>query len=113
MAECTGDNIFVVRNGAITTPPLSAGALDGITRRVVFEVAAEMGIPMREADMSRHEVYTADECFLTGTAAEVIAAVKCDQRIIGDGKPGPSRRKSSNASASWRIRRARRFKGSK
>lgn len=89
VAECTGDNIFVIRHGAITTPPLSAGALDGITRRVVFDVAAELGIPIREADMSRHEIYTADECFLTGTAAEVIAAVKLDQRIIGDGKPGP------------------------
>ena len=89
VAECTGDNVFVVRHGVITTPPLSAGALDGITRRVVFEIAAELGIPMRETDMSRHEIYTADECFLTGTAAEVIAAVKLDQRIIGDGKPGP------------------------
>ena len=88
VAECTGDNIFVIRHGVITTPPLSAGALDGITRRVVFDVAAELGIPIREADMSRHEVYTADECFLTGTAAEVIAAVKLDQRILGDGKPG-------------------------
>lgn len=89
VAECTGDNVFVVRHGVITTPPLSAGALDGITRRVAFEIAAELGIPMREMDMSRHEIYTADECFLTGTAAEVIAAVKLDQRIIGDGKPGP------------------------
>lgn len=89
VAECTGDNVFVIRHGAITTPPLSAGALDGITRRVVFEIAAELGIPMRETDMSRHEIYTADECFLTGTAAEVIAAVKLDQRVIGDGAPGP------------------------
>jgi branched-chain amino acid aminotransferase len=89
VAECTGDNIFVVRDGAIATPPLSAGALDGITRGVVFDVAKELGIPIRERDMSRHEVFTADECFLTGTAAEVIAATKLDQRIIGDGKPGP------------------------
>ena len=88
VAECTGDNIFVIRDGAISTPPLTAGALDGITRRVVFEIAAELGIPIRETDMSRHEIYTADECFLTGTAAEVIAAVKLDQRPIGDGKPG-------------------------
>ena len=89
VAECTGDNIFIVRDGAIATPPLTAGALDGITRGVVFDIARELGIPIREADMSRHEVYTADECFLTGTAAEVIAAVKLDQRIIGSGKPGP------------------------
>jgi branched-chain amino acid aminotransferase len=89
VAECTGDNIFVVRDGAVTTPPLSAGALDGITRRVVQEICAELGIPAKEADFTRHEVFTADECFLTGTAAEVIAAVKLDQRIIGTGKPGP------------------------
>ena len=89
VAECTGDNVFVVRHGAIATPPLSAGALDGITRSVVFEIASELGIPIRETDMSRHEIYTADECFLTGTAAEVIAAVKLDQRVIGDGAPGP------------------------
>ena len=88
VAECTGDNLFIVRDGAISTPPLTAGALDGITRRVVFEIAAELGIRIRETDMSRHEIYTADECFLTGTAAEVIAAVKLDQRPIGDGKPG-------------------------
>ncbi len=89
VAECTGDNVFIVRNGAITTPPISAGALDGITRGVVFDIAAELGIPMQAADLSRHDIYTADECFLTGTAAEVIAAVKYDQRIIGDGTPGP------------------------
>lgn len=89
VAECTGDNIFVVRDGAITTPPLTAGALNGITRGVVFDIANELGIPIRDAEMSRHEIYTADECFLTGTAAEVIAAVKLDQRPIGDGKPGP------------------------
>jgi branched-chain amino acid aminotransferase len=89
VAECTGDNVFVVRDGVIATPPLTAGALGGITRRVAFEIAAELGIPMHAAEMSRHEIYTADECFLTGTAAEVIAAVKLDQRIIGNGKPGP------------------------
>ena len=89
VAECTGDNVFVVRKGAITTPPISAGALDGITRSVVFEIAAELGIPMQAADLSRHDIYTADECFLTGTAAEVIAAVKYDQRVIGTGTPGP------------------------
>ena len=88
VAECTGDNLFIVRDGAISTPPLTAGALDGITRGVVFEIAPELGIPIRERDLSRHDVYTADECFLTGTAAEVIAAVKLDQRLIGSGKPG-------------------------
>lgn len=89
VAECTGDNIFIVRDGAISTPSLGAGALDGITRGVVFDIAAELGIPIREREMTRHDVFTADECFLTGTAAEVIAAVKLDQRVIGSGKPGP------------------------
>jgi len=89
VAECTGDNLFVVRDGTITTPPITAGALDGITRKVVIELAASLGIPLREAELSRHDIYTADECFLTGTAAEVIAAVKLDQRPIGNGRPGP------------------------
>jgi branched-chain amino acid aminotransferase len=89
VAECTGDNIFVVKNGAITTPPCSDGALKGITRQVVFEIAEQLGIPCREDRMTRYEVYTADECFLTGTAAEVIAGVEYDKRVIGDGKPGP------------------------
>jgi branched-chain amino acid aminotransferase len=89
VAECTGDNLFIVRDGAITTPPITAGALDGITRGVVFEIAKELGIPIVEKDLSRHDIFTADECFLTGTAAEVIAAVKLDQRLIGNGKPGP------------------------
>lgn len=88
VAECTGDNLFIVRDGTISTPPLTAGALDGITRGVVFEIARELGLPMRERNLSRHDIYTADECFLTGTAAEVIAAVKLDQRAIGTGKPG-------------------------
>ncbi|MEM7387103.1 MAG: branched-chain-amino-acid transaminase [Verrucomicrobiota bacterium] len=89
VAECTGDNIFTVKNGAITTPPVTAGALDGITRQVIFDIAAEKAWSIREADLTRYEVYTADECFLTGTAAEVLPAVKLDGREIGDGKPGP------------------------
>ena len=88
VAECTGDNLFIVRDGMVSTPPLTAGALDGITRGAVFDIAKELGIPIRERDLSRHDVFIADECFLTGTAAEVIAAVKLDQRVIGDGKPG-------------------------
>jgi len=89
VAECTADNVFVVRDGIIRTPSFAAGALDGITRRAVFEIAASLGIAIREGDISRHDIYTADECFLTGTAAEVIAATKLDQRLIGGGKPGP------------------------
>ena len=89
VAECTGDNIFVIKDGKMTTPPVSSGALDGITRQVVFEVAEELGVSLKEELISRYEIFTADECFLTGTAAEVIAAVKLDGREIGDGKPGP------------------------
>ena len=88
VAECTGDNIFIVRDGVISTPPLTAGALDGITRGAVFDISKELGITIREREFSRHDVFIADECFLTGTAAEVIAAVKLDGREIGDGKPG-------------------------
>jgi len=88
VSECTGDNIFVIKKGAVTTPPVYAGALCGITRNVVFEICADLGIPIREAEMTRYDIYTADECFLTGTAAEVIAAIELDTRPIGDGKPG-------------------------
>ncbi len=88
VAECSGDNIFVVRDRRIVTPPESAGILKGITRGVVFELAGDAGIPMREANLSRYDVYTADEVFLSGTAAEIIAVVKADGRVIGDGKPG-------------------------
>lgn len=88
VAECTGDNIFIVRDGVIHTPPIDAGALDGITRRVIFRLAAEAGVPLRETNMSRYDIYTAHECFLTGTAAEVIPVVSLDRRVIGSGKPG-------------------------
>ena len=89
VAECTGDNVFVIRDGLITTPPITAGALPGITRAAVIDIARELGIPLAERDLSRHDIYTCDECFLTGTAAEVIAATKLDQRVLGTGKPGP------------------------
>jgi branched-chain amino acid aminotransferase len=89
VAECTGDNVFVIRDGFITTPPITAGALPGITRAAVIDIARELGIPLAERDLSRHDIYTCDECFLTGTAAEVIAATKLDQRVLGTGKPGP------------------------
>ncbi len=89
VAECTGDNIFVIKRGQITTPPVYAGALDGITRRVVLETAKELGYEIREPNISRYDIFTADECFLTGTAAEIIPAVSLDGRPIGDGKPGP------------------------
>ncbi len=89
VAECTGDNVFIVKNGKIHTPPISSGALAGVTRAVVFELAAEAGISITEPEMTRYDIWTADECFLTGTAAEVIPVVTLDRRDIGDGKPGP------------------------
>src|SRR5213080_389255 len=89
IAECTADNIFVIKRGEIFTPPITAGALRGITRSVVFEIAAELGIRVSETDISRHDVFIADECLLSGTAAEVIPVIKADGRVIGTGKPGP------------------------
>lgn len=89
VAECTADNVFVVKHGQIFTPPVTAGALRGITRAVVFEIAAELGVKVRETNITRHDVFVADECFLTGTAAEIVPVVKADGRSIGTGKPGP------------------------
>ena len=88
VAECTADNVFIIKHGQVFTPPISAGALRGITRSVVFDIAAELGIKITETDVTRHDVFIADECFLTGTAAEVIPVVKADGRTIGTGKPG-------------------------
>lgn len=89
VAEATGDNVFIIKKGKLITPDLSAGVLDGITRNTVMELAAKAGITVEEKIMTRYDLYTADECFLTGTAAEVIPVVKIDARVIGDGKPGP------------------------
>lgn len=89
VAECTGDNIFIVRRGTLLTPPDYLGILEGITRNTVMELAREMGVPVREKVLTRHEVYNAEECFLTGTAAEVIPVVEVDGRRIGTGRPGP------------------------
>ena len=89
VAECTADNVFIVQKGEILTPAASAGALKGITRATIFDIARDLKIPMREADLTRYDVWCADECFLTGTGAEVIPVVKLDGRVIGTGKPGP------------------------
>ena len=89
VAECTGDNIFLVRDGSLLTPPLDAGILAGVTREAVIELAIAAGIEVKEISLTKHDVYVADECFLTGTAAEVIPVVKVDDRAIGTGKPGP------------------------
>jgi branched-chain amino acid aminotransferase len=93
VAECTGDNIFIVKNGKLSTPPLSAGALYGITRGVVMELAEQSGVPVSEPNLTRYDVFNADECFLTGTGAEIVPVVKVDGRVIGNGKPGPLTRK--------------------
>lgn len=92
VAECTGDNLFVVRNGQLLTPPIDAGILEGITRDAVIELAQAAGIEVHQVALTKHDVYIADECFLTGTAAEVVPVVKVDSRTIGDGTPGPMTR---------------------
>jgi len=93
VAECTGDNIFIVKKGVIYTPPLHAGILEGITRNIVIDLARGMGLTVNETDMTKHDLYTADEMLLTGTGAEVIAVTEIDGRKIGygeqTGKPGP------------------------
>jgi branched-chain amino acid aminotransferase len=89
VAECTGDNIFLVRGGMLYTPPLDAGILAGVTRSAVIECARAADIEIHEIALTKHDVYVADECFLTGTAAEVVPVVKVDSRTIGTGKPGP------------------------
>ncbi|RKD75693.1 branched chain amino acid aminotransferase [Sinobaca qinghaiensis] len=88
VAEGSADNIFIIRNNTLYTPPGYIGALEGITRAAIMELSEELGYTLKEEPFTRHDVYTADEVFLTGTAAEVIAVVKVDGRIIGDGKPG-------------------------
>jgi branched-chain amino acid aminotransferase len=89
VAECTADNIFIVKHGILRTPHLVAGILEGVTRNVVIELARAAKIPVQEMALTRHDVYSADECFLTGTAAEVAPIAECDGRPIGNGKPGP------------------------
>jgi branched-chain amino acid aminotransferase len=89
VAECTGDNIFIVKGGQLLTPPLSAGALYGITRAVVMALARESGLGVSEPNLTRYDLFNAEECFLTGTGAEIIAVVKVDGRVIGKGRPGP------------------------
>lgn len=89
VAECTGDNLFIIKNGVLHTPLISDGALDGITRSVIIELAGKLGIAVSERSLTRYDIYTADESFLTGTAAEVIPVIALDRRQIGTGKPGP------------------------
>ena len=89
VAECTGDNIFIVKDGIVFTPPVTDGCLDGITRRVVLEICRELQIPAQEKTMNRFTITCADECFLTGTAAECVPVTKLDGYQLGSGKIGP------------------------
>lgn len=88
VAECSGDNIFILQRGVLLTPPLSAGALYGITRKVVLELARETGLETHETDLSRYDLFNAEECFITGTGAEIVPVVKIDGRVIGSGQVG-------------------------
>ena len=89
ITECTGDNIFLVRNKVLMTPPASAGILEGVTRGVVMELAKRRNLPVHETVLVRHDLYVADECFATGTAAEIVPITEVDKRLVGDGRPGP------------------------
>jgi len=93
VAECTADNIFIVRNGQVQTPQTNDGILEGVTRRVMLELCAGLAIPAVEKTLQRHDLYIADECFLTGTGAEVVAVTRIDGRAIADGHPGPITKK--------------------
>jgi branched-chain amino acid aminotransferase len=89
VSECTGDNIFLVRDGAMLTPPTCEGILEGITRALTIELARQRGITVHEKTLIRHDLYVADECFATGTAAEIVPITEVDRRPVGTGKPGP------------------------
>jgi branched-chain amino acid aminotransferase len=97
VAECTGDNIFTVRLGRVQTPATTDGILEGITRHVMIELCQKLSIPCIEKSLQRHDLYIADECFLTGTAAEVVPVTQIDGRPIGAGTPGPITRRLMEA----------------
>ena len=93
IAECTGDNLFLVHKGKLFTPPFSAGALSGITRGAVLDIAKKLKMPVEEKNLTRYDAWIADEIFITGTAAEVVSIIEMDGRVIGTGKPGPAAKK--------------------
>jgi branched-chain amino acid aminotransferase len=97
VAECAGDNLFIIKHGALSTPPLSAGALYGITRQTVIELAQDAGLKVSEPNLTRYDLFNADECFLTGTGAEIVPVVRIDGRVIGTGRPGILTRKLEEA----------------
>jgi branched-chain amino acid aminotransferase len=88
VAECTADNLFIIKSGALFTPPLYAGALYGITRGTVMELAEQLGVKVSETNLTRYDLFNADECFITGTGAEIMPVIKIDGRVIGNGEPG-------------------------
>ncbi len=93
IAEATADNVFIVHKGELLTPAATQGALKGVTRSTIIDIARDLGIPLRESNLTRYDLWCADECFLTGSGAEVIPVVKLDGRVIGTGTPGPITRK--------------------
>lgn len=97
VAECSGDNVFIVFEGKVITPPVSCGSLGGMTRATVIELAQQLGLPLEEKPITRFDIWTADECFLTGTAAKLIPLVELDGRSIGTGKPGEITKKLTAA----------------
>ena len=88
VAECTGDNIFIVKDNSLVTPPAYLGILKGITRAAAMDIGKKLGLDVKEEVLTRHNIFTADECFLTGTAAEIVPVVSIEKRIVGSGKPG-------------------------
>lgn len=102
VTECTGDNIFTVRHGVLFTPAISEGILEGVTRSVVIELARKRGFVVHETVLLRHDLHIADECFASGTAAEIVPITSVDKRIIGDGKPGPITRKLTQDFVAYR-----------
>lgn len=104
VCECTGDNLFLVKNGALLTPPTSVGILEGITRALVLELARHRGIDTQEKVLIRHDLYLADECFGTGTAAEVVPITQIDGRTVGDGMPGPITRQITQDFIAYRSK---------
>ncbi len=93
VSECTGENIFIVRGGRLITPPVSAGALEGITQSSVMTIARDLGVDVESGNILRSDLYTAEEAFLSGTAAEVVPIASVDDRVVGDGRPGPITRR--------------------
>lgn len=104
IAECSGDNIFLIRNGILMTPPTSEGILEGITRNLVIEFARKRGIAVLEKALIRHDLFVCDECFATGTAAEIVPITEICKRQVGDGKPGPITRKLTEDFITYRKR---------